>query len=266
MQVATIANTVRHTLSKNSPAILTALAVTGTVSTAILATKATVQAMVKLHDEAWEEAFMTKDPYQSLSVVLTKTPKQELVKRFWTLYVPAVATCGVTIGCIIGANTVHTRRSAALMSAYSITETAFKEYQEKVVEQVGAPKEQKVRDAIAADRIASDPPSQNQVLVTGNGDVLCYEFITGRYFNSSMETLRKAQNDINSQILNEMYASQNDFFRAIGLPVTGAGETVGWNNDKRLDLTFSSILSEDSKPCLAVGYSILPFPQYDDLH
>lgn len=264
MQVANLTKTVSKAVKHNSPAILTAMAIAGTVSTAILATKATVQAMVALQEDFDPDP--TQPGYESLHKALQETPKQELVKRFWTLYVPAVATCGVTIACIIGVNTVHTRRSAALMSAYSLTENAFKEYKEKVVETIGTSKEQKVRDEVAKDRILNDPVSDNVIYMTGTGSVLCYETITGRYFEGDMETLRKAQNDINAQILNDMYASQNDFFREINLPPTGFGETMGWNTDKRLDLQFSSILTEDGKPCLSVGYGHLPFPQYDDIH
>lgn len=254
MDVANLAKQFGKTISKNSPAILTAMAVTGTVSTAVFATKATI------------DSVRDYDTLTRLQANEVRMDKRDIVRRYWVSYVPAVATCGVTIACIVGANTVHTRRSAALMSAYSLTETAFKEYQEKVVETVGVAKEQKVRDSVAQDRVANNPIGQNEVFVTGTGEVHCYESITGRYFKSNMESLRKAMNDVNAQIMNEMYASQNDFFRAIGLAVTGTGETVGWNTDKRLDLQFSSVLDEKGEPCLAVGYANLPFPQYDDLH
>lgn len=254
MQVANLTKTVSKAVKHNSPAILTAMAIAGTVSTAILASKATV------------DAIRDYDRLTRLEANDVRMEKTDIFRRYWVSYVPAVATCGVTIACMIGVNTVHSRRSAALMSAYSLTENAFKEYKEKVVETIGTAKEQHIRDEVAKDQVLKHPVSKQEVYITGTGNTLCYETITGRYFKSDIETLRQAQNDVNKTLLSEMYVSQNEFFRLIGLPPTGAGETVGWDVDNFLDLQFSSVLNELQEPCLSVGYAKLPFPDYDNLH
>lgn len=262
MQVARFASQLGKTISKNSPAILTAAAVTGTVSTVVLSTNAAFQAANMIRDEEDRTEAAAEAEQLDWEPMLAS----EKVKMVWTLFIPPVATCGITVACIIGANTISSRRTAALMSAYSLTENVFKDYQEKVVEIIGEQKERKIRDEVAKDNIAKHPVSKQEIYVTGTGSTLCYETITGRYFLSDIETLRRAENDINARMLTDMYASQNDFFREIGLPATGAGEMVGWNVDKRLNLQFSSVLNELSEPCLSVGYSTLPFPGHDDLH
>jgi hypothetical protein len=188
------------------------------------------------------------------------------VRLVWKFYIPAVASSAATIACIIGANTVSTRRNAALISAYSLTETAFREYKDKVVETIGEKKSQKIHDEIAKDHIVNTPLSTQAVIVTGDGEVLCFETLTGRYFKSSMETLRKAQNDINSKIINGGYATQNDFCILIGLPSLQYGDEVGWNTSNLLELEFSSHLAEGSRPCLAVGYSAIPVRDYYSFH
>ena len=104
-----------------------------------------------------------------------------------------------------------------------------------------------------------------EVIITGSGEVLCYETITGRYFNSSVETIRQAQNTLNAEMLNEMYVSLNDLFREIGLPVTGYGEEVGWTVDKQLDIQFSTVLSDDGRPAVAIGYNYTPIKGYSSL-
>lgn len=245
----------------NSPAILTAIGVTGTVSTAVLAARATYEASADLHAMLAEQ----NGDFGALDVI-EDIPFRERARLTWKHYIPPVAVGATTIACIVGANRISSKRAATLVTAYSITERAFAEYKDKVVEQIGVNKEQKVRDSIAQDRILADPVGSREVIITGNGKVLCYESYTARYFESDMETLRKAQNDINEQIHNEMYASLNDFNRLIGLPYAGLGEDLGWSTDKMLELQFSTSLSEDGRPCIVVGYRRLPFPGYRSLH
>lgn len=234
-------------ISDNSPAILTATAVAGVLSTAVLATKATINVTRRLDNEHAGEVHLL--------------PLKTVVEEVWKDYIPAAAVGAATIACIIGANTISTRRNAALISVYSITESAFKDYQEKVRSQIGERQEQKVRDTIAQDRVANDPDSK-EVVIFGTGEVLCYDLYTGRYFTSTMETLRKAQNDLNAKIISDMYASQNDFYTFANLPRVTYGDEVGWNIDHLLELDFSSVLSTDGKPCLAIGFRELPTAGY----
>lgn len=237
----------------NSPAILTGVAVAGTITTAILAGKA-----------GFKSAHVIAEAEQ-LQGGTSETPRERAKERFvwtWKLYIPAAVSGGLTVASLVYSNRISARRGAALATAFTLSERAFDEYKEKVVDQIGVNKEQRLRDDIMRDRVDNDPVSQKEVIITGNGDVLCYETMSGRYFHSNMETLRKAQNDINAQIINQMYASQNDFCRLIGLPPTGYGEEVGWNTDKMLELQFSSVLSEDGKPCLAIGYTYTPIRDY----
>lgn len=249
-KVSSVMRAIGSSLRENSPLILTGFAVAGLVSTTVLAVRATVKATPIADD--------------ILSVGGTgKTRREEyleVLQATWPLYIPAAVTGTVTIACIIGANTISSKRQAALIGAYSITEAAFREYKDKVVEQIGKNQEQKVRDGIAQDRVNNDP--MREVIITGNGDVLCYDTYTGRYFQCNIETLRKAQNDINLQCIHEMNASQNEFYRKIGLPAVSNGDEVGWNTDNVLDLRFSTVLTEDGKPCLVISYAKNPEPKY----
>lgn len=234
----------QHALSDNSPAILTGIGVAGTVTTAILAGKG-----------AWHAARHTGEGPADPTF-------QEQVKETWKFYIPAAISGTTTIVCIVASNKISSKRTAAIISAYSVSETLFKEYKDKVVETLGEKKELAMRDEIAQDRIAANPASEREVIITGSGEVLCYETLTGRYFKSDMETLRKAQNDINAQLINEGYASLNDFFGTIGLASTSYGEEVGWTVDEMLDIHFSTVLSEDGKPCISVGYKTTPVRNY----
>ena len=222
----------------NSPAILAALGVSGTIATAYLTAKASFKSADRIR-KAEPQPTTTKE-------------KAQLV---WRNYIPAGISGAITIGCIVGATGVGNRRTAAAASAYTITERAFTEYREKVVEQIGENKEQKLRDEIAQDRITANPPQSSEIIVTGAGTVLCCEMYTKRYFESDMETLRKAQNDINARVLQDLYVLLSDFYYMIGLPATEQSTKVGWDSDKLMELKFSTALTEDGRPCLTFEYN-----------
>lgn len=236
----------------NSPAILSAVAVTGTVATAFLAGKATIKAVDIIREREAEDGF-AEDPHIRM---------RHRVELTWQLYIPAVTTGALTITCIIGANRIGTRRAAAMAAAFTLSEKAFEEYRTKVVEKIGEKKEQQVRDELAQDRVRREPANSSQLVIIDGKSVLCYESFTGRYFISDMETLRKAQNDINHLVNNSYYASLTDFYNEIGLSATSMSDEVGWNADKLLELKFSTVLSEDGRPCIAIDYAVAPVRDY----
>lgn len=243
-----LVRTVQGTLKANSPTILTSVAAAGAVTTMLLTARSSVQAYKALLAEI-EDHGPIEDP-------------KEILKITWKYYIPPVLSCGLTVATIISANSISSKRNAALISAYSISEKAFHEYRDKVTEQIGENKERKVRDAIAQDKVAEKPVSSSEVIITGGGDVICYESYTGRYFKSDMEKLRKAQNDFNAWLLSDMYASLNSWFGLIGLQPTTMGDELGWNADQQLEVQFSSVLDETGKPALVIGYNYLPRPGY----
>lgn len=241
----------------NAPAILAGTAVAGTVGTAIAVGKGSFQAS----DDIRQEELRMGDPILGAYELSTK----EKVQLVWKRYIPAAAIASTTIVCIISGATVAGRRNAALIAAYSVSETMFSEYKDKVIEQIGENKEQKVRDSIAQDHVTNNPPNR-EVIFAGSKEVLCYEGITGRYFHNTAENIRRAQNEINLIIINNMYVSLNEYFSFIGLEPTGMGEELGWNNATPLDIQFSSVLDPDQVPTLHLGYRHLPVPNFTDNH
>jgi hypothetical protein len=232
-------------IKDNSTTILTGFGVAGTITTAYLTGLATIKA-VRIVDKDESEGGISGDRVER---------QKNRVRLVWKLYIPPVASCAMTIGCIVGSNRVSNRRAAAVVSAYSLLETGFTEYKDKVVEQLGVAKEERIRDEIAQDRIDAKPPTE--VIIAGDGEVLCCELYTMRYFKSDIETLRKAANDINYEMNQGVHASLAEFYYAIGMPVTSISNDVGWDNDQLLELKFTTTLSPDDKPCLAFEYNYI---------
>ena len=244
----------KTSISKHSPEILTAIGVVGMISTTVMAVKATPKALVLL------EEMKKKEKKEELTPV-------ETVKATWKCYVPAAVTGVVSATCLIGASAVNAKRNAALATAYTLTETAFREYKNKVVETIGEKKEQVVRDKIAKEHIEKNPVKNREVIITGKGNVLCYDASNDKYFRSDIEKIRKAVNDINYRLNVEMYMSLNDFYYELGLKPTRLGDELGWNiNDGLIEVNFSSQLTEDGEPCLVMDYQIAPKYDYANLH
>jgi hypothetical protein len=241
--LAQLATKAQKLIADNSPVILTAIGVTGAVTTAYLAARASFKAA-----EILAENEMSNDPLEF----------REKAELTWTLYLPAVTTGLLTVVCIISANRISSRRAAALAAAYSLMDRTFSEYREKIIEKLGEKKEQAARDEIAQERLDRDPVGKREIIVTGTGNVLCYDAYTGRYFTSDMESIRKAQNDINEQIIHDHNASLSDFYEKIGLATTQVSEEVGWNLDKMLELSFSTGLSDDGRPCITISFEVSP--------
>lgn len=233
------------TLKRNSPEIFTGLGVAGVVTTSYLTAKASFKAVQPLEELKKEQPFRNRREYFIRSVQET-----------WVLYIPPVISGAATIACIIGSQRASGRRTSAAVAAYSITERAFSEYKDHVIEQFGKGKEQKIRDELAQKKITDNPPN-SQILMLGKGEVLCCELWTGRYFKSDMESLRKAENDINQMVVNTYWVTMSDFYDLLNLDHTSESDNLGWDTDKLLELEFSTTMSPEGEPCLAFDYKHL---------
>ena len=111
----------------------------------------------------------------------------------------------------------------------------------------GEKKERGVRDAIAKDKIDKNPVSNSEVYITKKGDTLCYDTISGRYFKSDIDKIKKIENELNRRLISEMYISLNEFYYELGLQCTKTGNDLGWNvGEGLIDIRFSAQISEDN--------------------
>lgn len=253
MAAVDLARKMQKLVKDNSTAILTGVGVAGTVSTAVLTGRASLKA-ARLID--FEEHDKVVENGKELDL-------QDKVKLVWKLYIPPVATGALTITAIIMANRLATKEAAALAAAYSLTERALTEYREKVLEKIGESKETDIRDSMVEARMSKNPVNSREIILAGTGDVLCYDMLSGRYFQSSVEAIRKAENEVNFDIVNHMYCSLSRFYEEIGLPPTGISDTMGFNTEHRCNVRFSTQMSSDGRPAVAIDFAYLPVINYD---
>lgn len=246
---ASIAKSVRTAMKKHSPEILTGIGIAGMITTTVMAVRATPKALL-LIEERKDELEMDK-----LTAI-------ETIKATWPCYIPAAVVGSVSVFCLVGASSTNLRRNAALATAYTLSESTLKEYQEKVVETLGEKKEQSIRDEVAKDKIVKNPVRE-VILTEKGGNTICYDAISGRYFKSDIDRIKKAVNELNRKMRDEMYITLNEFYYELGLDGTKIGDDLGWNIDKGyIDLEFSSHLDANNTPCLVIDYRVAPVYDY----
>lgn len=243
-----------HTaMVKHGPEILTGIGITGMVITTVLAVKATPKAMMLIEQDRYDR----EDEYT----------KVDVVKSCWKCYIPAAVVGASSIACLIGASSVSARRNAALMTAYNVTRTAMDEYKDKVIETIGEKKEQLIQENISKDKLAQNPVSENEVIVTDNNTTLFYDRTYGRYFKSDIESVKRAINAINRKIVTNGMdsASLNDFYEELGLPPIDVGYYVGWNiDDGEIQIDIDAQMADDGRtPCVVIRYNKLPKYEFD---
>lgn len=237
-------------ISKHSPEILTGIGIAGMITTTVLAVKATPKALKLIEAKKEEEH---KD----------KLTAMDTIKVTWKCYIPAAITGITSVACVIGASSVHMKRNAALATAYKLSETALTEYREKVVETLGEKKEKIIREKIDKDHLDQKPVSKSQVIITNKGNTLCFDYHSGRYFHSDIDLIKKAVNELNRQMVVDMYVSLNDFYDELELEHTSLGDELGWNfDDGFVEIDFSSHLADDGTPCVVMNYRVAPHRGY----
>lgn len=247
--IAKVTKTVGTAISKNSPTILTGIAVGGLFTTVIFAVRATPKAM----------AIIEEHTEVTLEGSVESPSKKEIIKLTWKLYIPAACMGALTVACIIASNSINHQRNAALATAYGLSEVAFREYKDKVVETVGKNKELKIRDEIASDQLKADPPTSDNVIITGHGNVLCRDAMSGRYFRSDIAYVKNAFNSLNHDLAKETWLSLNDLYYLFDLKEIALGEQFGWDSDRGLvEPTYTSDLTETGEPCLVIKYDAQP--------
>lgn len=242
----------KNFIVKQSPIILSVTAVTGVCTTTVLAVKGGIKA-----NELIKEAENAKQKTSEEGLTF-----QEKVQTSWKAFVPCGVSAFLTISAIVGSTAISQKRTAALAGLYALSETALKEYQEKIEKELGPKQAQHITDEINADKVRNQSPPQNLSELPA-GKVLVYDKLSGRYFMSAVETLRRGANDLNHAILGgDMCASLNDFYSLIGLDCISLGEECGWNLDTMCELYFTSTLTSDMKPCLVMDFANGHEPSY----
>ena len=251
---------------RHSPQILTTLGVGCFTVGAVLIVPETIKALDLIEEEKqnrledWPSKTITDEQEKEL---LTFKPI-DYVKTCWKVYSPSALLMFLGGVCVINANRINVKRTTALAGAYTMSEIALREFKNKAVEVVGEKKVEEIKEEVAKEAIAKNPPKSEQVFITNKGDILCCDSLSMRYFKFDVDDLKKVENQINLKLRNDGDVSLNTLYDYLGLEHTELGDELGWNiNDdpQYLEIGMMPELTPDNQPCVYITFN--KFPKYD---
>lgn len=214
---------------RNSSMILTCVGSVGVVTTAILTAKATPKALHLIEEAKAEKG----EELTKFEVVTTAGPA----------YIPAILMGASTIACIFGASIMSKKQQAAMVSAYAFLDNSYKDYKKKVNELYGEDAHDRVKEELAQDKY-------NEIDIDVDDDkILFLDTYSMEYFESTTEDVLRAEYQLNRQLATDNYATLNDFYRYLGLPLIEHGDAVGWSSGQIFDMYWSSWIEFDHTQC-----------------
>lgn len=246
---------------RNTPHILTAASIIGLVETGILSFKAggkTLNVMINYDMDVKDlERKGSSEGRTDLQEI-----EKDTAKKIIPILVPPVLMGATTAACIIGSDKISAKRIATLSAAYTIADTALKEYKDKVEEIAGEKKARAIQESITKDRVnKSQPPEDiSQLPTVGNGRVLCKDTYSGRFFYSDANRIKQTILKLSSDCVTDMWIPLNDLYYELGLEQVPMGNDLGWNADDliqyQLPISITAVLTEDQQPCLGLDYDV----------
>ena len=237
-------------LKRNSSTILTCIGAIGVVVTSVMAVKATPKAM-RIVEQAKEEK-------------QEKLTKFETFKAVAPVYIPATIVGLSTIACIFLANILNKRSQASLICAYALLNNSYKYYKNKVEELYGEGANKKIREEIAKDKYEDINRTE--------GKQLFYDFYSGRYFESTIETVRRAEYETNRSLSLNGEASLNEFYKILNLPHDSRYDELGWSaaqiyktyRHPWIEFDHEDFVGDDGLECCIIYMPLEPLPGYLD--
>lgn len=245
-------------LKKHSPEILATVGVVGTVTSAVLACKATTKVNdiledtknqvdsvhTVLEDEAIpEEKYSEQDSKKDLAIIYAQTGV-----KFVKLYAPSVLLGVASIGCMLTSNHILRKRNIALAAAYTAIDKGFKEYRGRVVERFGDTVDRELKYGIKAKKITEnvvDEETGKEKKVKNTVDVI--EGVEGysdyaRFFDETCPSwekdpeynlmfLKARQQYANDLLVSRGHLFLNEVYDMLGFKRSKAGQVVGWIYD-----------------------------------
>lgn len=246
-------------IKKHSPEILLVTGITGVVTSAVMACKATtkVDAIVEeskksidmIHEgmeagNICDVEYTEEDGKKDLAIVYIQTGV-----KFAKLYGPSVLLGLTSIGCILASNNIIHKRNVALSAAYTAIDRSFKGYRSRVIERFGENmdrelryniKTQEVKETVVDEETGKKKTVKSTVSVVDPNTYSDYarffdEYCAGwtKDAEYNLMFLRQQQNYANELLKSRGHLFLNEVYDMLGIDRTKAGNIVGWVYDEK---------------------------------
>lgn len=229
-------------LRKDSPKILFALGIVGTVGSTILACRATLKleetldefkddiAGVKTLGDSIDEENYSKVDYNKDMAYAYMRGTLQIVK----LYGPSVILGAASLGALTGSHVTLTRRNSSLTAAYTAVQASYNAYRDRVREELGEDKELEIYHATKSVKANVDGKVQQLRLADPNKyspyAKIFDEFNPNWQRNSEYNRMfiQTQQNWFNHLLHARGHVFLNEVYDGLGFKHTSAGQIVGW--------------------------------------
>jgi hypothetical protein len=241
-------------VKKNSPHIFFAAGVAGTVTSTVLACRATLKLSATL-DEIQKDIEILKPketillPNNHTSEVVTG--EDAVVQHTKTIYAyghasfkivklygPSVLIGVASIGLLTGSHVQLTRRNSALIAAYAAVQKAYDDYRDRVREELGAERELDIYHAAKTEVVTDADGNTQLVKVVDPNKYSPYAKFFDEYSDNwkrdselNRMFIQCQQNFLNNRLLAYGHVFLNEAYDALGVPRSSAGAVVGWLKD-----------------------------------
>lgn len=213
--------------SKNSNALLTGIALTTLVGTALSVASA-VPKVMKVEEDKKEDLEIARNDKERKQI-----KRAAAIKVAKILVVPVLMffVCGSTI---IGNAYLNSKKIAALAAAYALSEQKIEDLENAAKEISGPKKSSLIEEKAAKDDIdRRGSRHEEDVICTGHGDDLFWEPKTGHWIRANRDYILLAFSEVDKMV-NNMYTGEsvklNDLFDRLKLPTdTELGDWFGWD-------------------------------------
>ncbi|MBO6285676.1 MAG: hypothetical protein J6O18_05150 [Bacilli bacterium] len=256
-----VVDSVVKTVRPKMPEVLGGCAIGFTIAAVLLAVKQTYEFKEDVEELKKKKVYVDLDGEPKEGVLTKKETALLAAKRYYPVGILVV----LDAACVIGSLKINHDRISSLLAACAVSNSALKEYKEAAKEVLGQKKQQEIQSAIDDKKLKEKPVETSNVIhELSDKRTLFFEPLSGRYFRSDIESVRKALNDLNAAFMYEAYITLNDWYDMLDIPRTELGDNVGWNGVNGLvDIgPDDARIASNGEPCIALVYHTEPTYDY----
>lgn len=256
---------------KYSPEILMTVGVVGVVTAGVLASRASFKKVRPILEAKNERIEHIRESHVVGDINEQEQNKQiarvyiHTTLDFAKVYGPAVSLGVLSVVSIVSAHGIMRRRNVALAAAYKTVEQAFSEYRKRVAEEIGEDAEYELRrDRHEVEVTNEETGEVETVQIEGRRFSPYAKFFDefSPYWQKNADynlTFLTTKQTMLTQLLRARgYLFLNEVYQELGIPITQAGQQVGWLYDRETGDDFVDfgiyVLTSEEKRAFVNGY------------
>lgn len=250
-----------------SPQILLGMGIVGVTTATVLACKATLELeLVVEHTKLQKRGIAKKTSEHTADEYSSADQKRDLTKIYLSagkeigkLYAIPLSLGLVSLGCIIGGQSIMHQRNVAVIAAYKGLEASFNKYRDRVIEAYGDEKDHDFKSGLTTETVKGEDGKNHKVKVLDYNDASTHVRVfdsANRHWDHSpdynLNFVKVQEAMANERLARKGHLFLNDILDDLGFPRTRAGAVSGWvyeggNGDGYIDFGIKDMQGERAR-------------------